>query len=45
MPGGGGGGHIGMCCCEGYGLQAVNSSIGYKNQSFGSRIDYHFSRN
>ena len=22
-------GHIGMCCCEGYGFQAVYSSIGY----------------
>ena len=21
-------GHIGMCCCEGYGFQAVSSSIG-----------------
>ena len=35
--GGGGGtaiyGHIGMCRCEGYGFQAVNSSIGYINQS------------
>ena len=26
-------GHIGMCRCEGYGFQAVNSSIGYINQS------------
>ena len=26
-------GYIGMCCCEGYGFQAVYSSIGYKNQS------------
>ena len=26
-------GHIGMCCCEGYGFQAVYSSIGYINQS------------
>ena len=25
-------GHIGMCCCEGYGFQAVYSSIGYINQ-------------
>ena len=36
-PGGGGAlaymGHIGMCCCEGYGFQAVYSSIGYINQS------------
>ena len=37
-PGGGGGvlpcmGHIGMCRCEGYGFQAVYSSIGYINQS------------
>ena len=37
FPGGGGGyiymGHKGMCCCEGYGFQAVYSSIGYINQS------------
>ena len=38
VPGGGGGalpymGHIGMCRCEGYGFQAVYSSIGYINQS------------
>ena len=37
-PGGGGirpyMGHIGMCRCEGYGFQAVYSSIGYINQSF-----------
>ena len=26
-------GHIGMCRCEGYGFQAVKSSIGYINQS------------
>ena len=26
-------GDIGMCCCEGYGFQAVYSSIGYINQS------------
>ena len=37
-PGGGGGvlpymGYIGMCRCEGYGFQAVYSSIGYINQS------------
>ena len=37
-PGPGGGvlscmGHIGMCRCEGYGFQAVYSSIGYINQS------------
>ena len=36
-PGGGGVlpcmGYIGMCCCEGYGLQAVYSRIGYINQS------------
>ena len=36
-PGGGGVlpymGHIGMCRCEGYGVQAVYSSIGYINQS------------
>ena len=25
-------GYIGMCCCEGYGLQAVYSRIGYINQ-------------
>ena len=25
--------YIGMCCCEGYGFQAVFSRIGYKNQS------------
>ena len=25
--------YIGMCCCEGYGFQAVHSSIGYTNQS------------
>ena len=37
--GGGGGyvlsymGHTGMCRCEGYGFQAVYSSIGYINQS------------
>ena len=34
--GGGGGalpymGHVGMCRCEGYGFQAVYSSIGYIN--------------
>ena len=39
VGGGGGGGvlpymgHIGMCRCEGYGFQAVYSSIGYINQS------------
>ena len=37
IPGGGGVlrymGHIGMCRCEGYGFQAVYSSIGYLNQS------------
>ena len=27
-------GHVGMCRCEGYGFQAVYSSIGYINQSF-----------
>ena len=27
------GGHMGMCHCEGYGFQAVYSSIGYINQS------------
>ena len=27
-------GRIGMCHCEGYGFQAVSSSIGYINQSF-----------
>ena len=36
-PGGGGVlpdmGYIGMCRCEGYGFQAVYSSIGYINQS------------
>ena len=26
-------GHVGMCRCEGYGFQAVYSSIGYINQS------------
>ena len=26
-------GHIGMCRCDGYGFQAVYSSIGYINQS------------
>ena len=26
--------YIGMCRCEGYGFQAVYSSIGYINQSF-----------
>ena len=26
-------GHIGMCRCEGYGFQAVYSSIGYINQT------------
>ena len=26
-------GYIGMCCCEGYGFQAVYSSIGYINRS------------
>ena len=25
--------YIGMCCCEGYGFQAVYSRIGYINQS------------
>ena len=43
IPGGGGGEggvlpymgyrYIGMCRCEGYGFQAVYSSIGYINQS------------
>ena len=37
FPGGGGVlpymGYIGMCRCEGYGFQAVYSSIGYINQS------------
>ena len=28
-------GHIGMCRCEGYGFQAVYSSIGYINQRVG----------
>ena len=38
-PSGGGGGvlpymgYIGMCCCEGYGFQAVYSRKGYINQS------------
>ena len=37
-PRGGGGalpymGDIGMCRCEGFGFQAVYSSIGYVNQS------------
>ena len=35
-------GYIGMCCCEGYGFQAVSSGIGYINQRVGSRIGYHF---
>ena len=26
-------GYISMCCCEGYGFQAVYSRIGYINQS------------
>ena len=26
-------GYIGMCCCEGYGFQAVYSRKGYINQS------------
>jgi len=26
-------GYIGMCCCEGYGFQAVYSRIGYINLS------------
>ena len=26
-------GYMGMCCCEGYGFQAVYSRIGYINQS------------
>ena len=26
-------GHLGMCRCEGYGFQAVYSSIGYINQT------------
>ena len=38
-------GYIGMCRYEGYGFQAVYSRIGYINQSFGSRIGYHFSGN
>ena len=25
-------GYIGLCCCEGYGFQAVYSGIGYINQ-------------
>ena len=37
-------GNIGMCRCEGYGFQAVYSSIGYINQSVWSRIGYQFSR-
>ena len=28
-------GHIGMCSCEGYGFQAVYSSIGYKSERLG----------
>ena len=35
-------GYIGVCCCEGYGFQAVYSRIGYINRAFGSRIGYHF---
>ena len=34
---------VGMCCCEGYGFQAVYSRIGYINQS-GPKIGYHFSQ-
>ena len=26
-------GYIGLCCCEGYGFQAVYSRIGYINQN------------
>ena len=26
-------GHVGLCRCEGYGFQAVYSSLGYVNQS------------
>ena len=37
--------HIGMCRCEGYGFQAVYSSIVYINRTFGSRMGYHFSQN
>ena len=49
-PGPGGGvlpymGYIGMCRCEGFGFQAVYSSIGCINQSVGSRIGYHVLRN
>ena len=49
-PGRGGGvlpymGYIGMCRCEGYGFQAVYSSIGYINQNVWVRIGYHFSQN
>ena len=48
-PGGGGVlpymGHIGMCRCEGYGFQAVYSSIGYINQSVWVYNSLSFSRN
>jgi len=34
-PLGGGGGLLPyMCCCEGYGFQAVWSVIGYRNQGY-----------
>ena len=33
-------GHIAMCRCEGYGFQAVYSSVGYINRTFGSRMGY-----
>ena len=35
-------GYIGMCRCEGNGFQGVYSSIGYINQSIGSRKGYIF---
>ena len=37
--------YIGMFRCEGYGFQAVYSSMGCISQSFGSRKGYHFARN
>ena len=38
-------GHKGVCPCEGYGFQAVYSSIGNIYKALGSRIGYHFSQN
>ena len=36
--------HVGFAV-KSMGFQAVYSRIGYSNQTFGSRIVYHFSRN